>query len=213
MERLQERLKAQVRGAEAAHTPARLSHSLAAARWGTQTRLLHTSMNWLPSGESACVCLLRGKPVLTHRVRRYDCHPIKSFVPMLAQAPLFISFFLAIQRMALLPSFESGGAAWFTNLAVADPMYIMPLLSGATFLATVEVCACFRSARAGVALTCSARRVNVQLGAVDGMQGNPAANNMKWAMRALAVVLVPVTASFPQVCCTAAPRASAGHVR
>lgn len=41
--------------------------------------------------------------------------------------------------MAVLPSFETGGTAWFTNLAIADPMYIMPLLSGATFLATVEV--------------------------------------------------------------------------
>lgn len=31
------------------------------------------------------------------------------------------------------------------------------------------------------------------------MQGNPAANNVKWGLRALAVVLVPITASFPQV--------------
>ena len=33
------------------------------------------------------------------------------------------------------------------------------------------------------------------------MQGNPAANNVKWGLRALAVILVPLTASFPQVCC------------
>jgi hypothetical protein len=33
------------------------------------------------------------------------------------------------------------------------------------------------------------------------MQGNPAANNVKWGLRALAVVLVPITASFPQVRC------------
>ena len=48
-------------------------------------------------------------------------------------------FFLAIKRMGALPSFHEGGAYWFTDLSVADPLYIMPLLSGATFLATVEV--------------------------------------------------------------------------
>lgn len=31
------------------------------------------------------------------------------------------------------------------------------------------------------------------------MQGNPAATNVKWGLRALSVVLVPLTASFPQV--------------
>jgi hypothetical protein len=31
------------------------------------------------------------------------------------------------------------------------------------------------------------------------MQGNPAANNVKWGLRALSVVLIPLTASFPQV--------------
>ena len=48
--------------------------------------------------------------------------------------------------MSELPSFHTGGAAWFMVLSAADPLYIMPLLSGATFLATVEVCACASSA-------------------------------------------------------------------
>ena len=88
---------------------------------------------------------------LTRVSRRHNCHPLKSFAPLVAQAPIFVCFFLAISRMAVLPSFESGGAAWFTNLAVADPTYALPLLSGATFLATVEVralCACAPSRRA-----------------------------------------------------------------
>ena len=121
-------------------------------------------------------------------------------LPLIAQAPIFVCFFLAISRMAVLPSFESGGAAWFTNLAVADPTYALPLLSGATFLATVEVralCACLLKCQPDVLPF----RNNSQLGAVDGMQGNPAANNVKLGMRALAVILVPVTASFPQVRC------------
>ncbi len=77
---------------------------------------------------------------------RHDCNPFKSFVPLLAQGPLFVCFFLAIKRMADLPSFEHGGAAWFTNLSAADPLFIMPLLSGATFLATVEARALHRCA-------------------------------------------------------------------
>ena len=106
---------------------------------------------------------------------RYDCHPVKSFAPLLAQGPLFICFFLAIKRMAAgLPSFTSGGTAWFTDLSAVDPTYVSPLVSALTFLATVE------------------------LGAVDGMQGNPAARNVKLGMRALAVAMVPLTAGFPQ---------------
>ncbi len=38
-----------------------------------------------------------------------------------------------------------------------------------------------------------------QAGSGDGMQGNPAAINVKWGLRALSVVLVPLTASFSQV--------------
>jgi YidC/Oxa1 family membrane protein insertase len=81
---------------------------------------------------------LRSKALLSALSRRHDCNPFKSFLPLLAQGPLFVCFFLAIKRMSELPSFEHGGAAWFTNLSVADPLFIMPLLSGATFLATVE---------------------------------------------------------------------------
>jgi YidC/Oxa1 family membrane protein insertase len=100
---------------------------------------------------------------------------VKSFAPLLAQGPLFICFFLAIKRMAAgLPSFTSGGTAWFTDLSAVDPTYLSPLVSALTFLATVE------------------------LGAVDGMQGNPAARNVKLGMRALAVAMVPLTAGFPQ---------------
>ena len=106
---------------------------------------------------------------------RYGCHPVKSFAPLLAQGPLFICFFLAIKRMAAaLPGFASGGTAWFVDLSAADPTYLSPLVSALTFLATVE------------------------LGGADGMQGNPAASNVKLGMRALAVAMVPLTASLPQ---------------
>ena len=63
---------------------------------------------------------------------------MKSFAPIVAQGPLFVCFFLAIKRIAVLESFQTGGALWFVDLAACDTLYLMPLLSGATFLATVE---------------------------------------------------------------------------
>lgn len=70
-----------------------------------------------------------------------------------------------------------GGVSWFTDLTMADPYYILPVASSAVFLLTVE------------------------LGAADGMQGQDEAllRRMKNIFRALGVLMVPLTASFPQV--------------
>lgn len=38
-----------------------------------------------------------------------------------------------------VPSFKGGGAFWFTDLTTPDPQYMLPALTGLTFLATVEV--------------------------------------------------------------------------
>jgi membrane protein insertase Oxa1/YidC/SpoIIIJ len=77
--------------------------------------------------------------------------------------PIFVSFFLALRRMAETHAaeFQSGGILWFPDckfmsvtfsvcsrvysvfhfaVSLADPMYALPVLSGATFLAVVEVC-------------------------------------------------------------------------
>ena len=32
--------------------------------------------------------------------KKYDCHPVKSLAPLLVSAPVFISFYFAISRMA-----------------------------------------------------------------------------------------------------------------
>ena len=106
--------------------------------------------------------------------KKYDVNPVKSFAPILINAPVFISFFFAISKMAQgVPSFESGGPSMYPDLSMADPTYSLPILSSLTFLASVE------------------------LGAVEGMQTSQSAQ-MKWFLRALAVAMVPLTASFPQ---------------
>lgn len=55
-----------------------------------------------------------------------------------------IDFFFQISNMAeKVPSFKSGGAYWFVDLTTPDPLYILPVLTGLTFLITVEVGVCF----------------------------------------------------------------------
>lgn len=109
--------------------------------------------------------------------QKYDCHPMKSIGSLLLQAPLFIGFFSALRSMAAagVPSLAVGGAFWFPDLTAADATYGLPILSSAIFLLTVE------------------------LGAADGMQGQDPGvlNKMKMFMRALAVAMVPLTASMP----------------
>ena len=47
--------------------------------------------------------------------KKYECHPVKSLAPLLVSAPLFVSFYFAISRMADgIGSFKDGGAFWFT---------------------------------------------------------------------------------------------------
>lgn len=106
--------------------------------------------------------------------KKYDVNPFKSFAPVLINAPVFISFYFAISKMAVgVPSFETGGPSMYPDLSIADPTYSLPILSSLTFLASVE------------------------LGTVEGMQTSQSAQ-MKWFLRALAVAMVPLTASFPQ---------------
>ena len=94
--------------------------------------------------------------------------------PLLFQAPVFISFYFAISRMAEgLPSMRDGGFAWFQDLSIADPTFALPIISSLTFLAAVEF------APQNPAVKSSQREMT------------------KWGLRALGVAMVPLTASFP----------------
>lgn len=62
---------------------------------------------------------------------------------MLFVISLFVSnesIFSQIRNMAeKVPSFQTGGALWFTDLTTPDSLYILPVITGLTFLITVEV--------------------------------------------------------------------------
>jgi len=104
-----------------------------------------------------------------------DCNPLKSLMLPLLQAPVMISFYLALRDMANLPvpQFKEGGISWFTDLTVADPTYVLPVASSLGFLAIME------------------------LGSEAGGVAQPKA--MKNFMRVMAVAMVPLTMNFPSV--------------
>ena len=58
-----------------------------------------------------------------------------------SQAPVFISFFIALRKMAYLPvpSLQTGGALWFPDLTMADPFYLLPIAVTGTMFFILEV--------------------------------------------------------------------------
>lgn len=102
-------------------------------------------------------------------------NPLKNMIVPLAQMPLFISFFIGLRQMANTPveSMREGGLFWFTDLTVADPYYLLPIITSITMLATIEVG------------TDSARMSH------QNMQ------TMKYVLRAMPLVIFPFTMNFP----------------
>ncbi|KAF4532115.1 hypothetical protein B566_EDAN004120 [Ephemera danica] len=90
-------------------------------------------------------------------------------------APLFISFFLGLRRMANVPveSMKEGGLFWFTDLTVPDQYFLLPILTSATMWLTIEIG------------TDTARL------SASNMQ------TMKYVLRAMPLVILPFTINFP----------------
>lgn len=112
---------------------------------------------------------------LSALMRREKVNPLKNMIVPLAQAPIFLSYFIGIRRMVNAPveSLHTGGLLWFSDLTVADPYYLLPLI------------------------TCSTLFLTIQLG-VDGMSLNSANGHIvKHLLRAMPVVLFPFIMNFP----------------
>ncbi|KAL0789465.1 hypothetical protein Bca101_005711 [Brassica carinata] len=121
------------------------------------------------------VTMAEGQKKMKNLFKEYGVTPFTPMKGMLIQGPLFICFFLAIRNMAeKVPSFQTGGALWFTDLTTPDSLYILPVITALTFLITVE------------------------LNAQEGMEGNPMAGTIKNVFRGFALLTVPMTMSFPQ---------------
>ncbi|KAM9645306.1 mitochondrial inner membrane protein OXA1L isoform 2-T2 [Trichechus inunguis] len=104
-------------------------------------------------------------------------HDVKLFRPLilpLTQAPIFLSFFIALREMANLPvpSLQTGGLWWFQDLTVSDPTYVLPLVVTATMWAVLE------------------------LGAETGVQSS----DLQWmrnVIRVMPLAVLPITIHFP----------------
>jgi YidC/Oxa1 family membrane protein insertase len=77
-------------------------------------------------------------------------NPLGGCLPILVQMPIFIGIFYVIRQFGgysfgdktvppQYPSFHEGGILWFQNLSVADPTYLLPIISAATMLAATEI--------------------------------------------------------------------------
>ena len=88
----------------------------------------------------------RMKNLMTQR----NFNPLSPFLPVLAQMPVFMSFFFGIRRMTdNMTSMETGGLLFrdvpfygdlnLLDLTQPDTTYLMPALCAATFLMTIEV--------------------------------------------------------------------------
>ncbi|TFJ97324.1 protein ENL-like [Platysternon megacephalum] len=106
--------------------------------------------------------------------KAHDVNPMRGFLVPLVQAPIFISFFIALREMAALPvpSMQTGGLAWFVDLTAADPLYVLPLVVTGTMWLILE------------------------LGAESGVD-NPNLKVMKTVFRVMPLVILPLTISFP----------------
>ena len=78
---------------------------------------------------------------LQNYMTKHNIHPLKNMVPMLVQAPIFISMFTGLRGMANLPveSMCTGGLYWFTDLTVSDPFYLLPLLTSTTLFLQLKL--------------------------------------------------------------------------
>uniref|UniRef100_A0ACD5TIP3 Uncharacterized protein n=1 Tax=Avena sativa TaxID=4498 RepID=A0ACD5TIP3_AVESA len=87
---------------------------------------------------------LEGKYKMTALFQKHGVSPFSPLKGILIQGPMFMSFFFAINNMVeKVPSLKGGGLFWFTDLTTPDPLYILPVLTGLTFLATVEGIFCY----------------------------------------------------------------------
>lgn len=102
-------------------------------------------------------------------------NPLKNLIVPLAQAPVFISFFMSLRGMTNIPvdSMRTGGMLWFVDLTLPDQYYLLSLITSATLWITIEV------GTDSVRL----RDSNMML--------------MKYVLRALPIIVFPVTMNFP----------------
>jgi len=89
------------------------------------------------------------------KVREYNCHMAKMFLPMYIQIPAWVFTSMAVRNISLMRhssdrvmdipveerflQMSTEGIAWFQNLTIPDPAFILPFLVGLTFATTIFI--------------------------------------------------------------------------
>jgi YidC/Oxa1 family membrane protein insertase len=107
-------------------------------------------------------------------------NPVGGCLPLLIQMPIFIGIFYTIRKFGgtsgmigvpdtagTVESFVTGGALWFQNLSVPDPLFLLPVISAITMVGSMEM---------------------------TNKQMEP---QMRWVMRVVPVVFIFFTVFFP----------------
>lgn len=78
---------------------------------------------------------------MTDNMKKKGVSPFKAAMMPMIQLPVFVSMFIGLRRMANLPvmSLTAGGAYWFMDLTIPDPLYILPIITSSTMLLTIIV--------------------------------------------------------------------------
>ena len=66
-------------------------------------------------------------------------NPLGGCLPIAVQLPIFLVLYYTIRQFDKLDSFRTGGLFWFTDLTVADPLFILPVAYVLTMMASQEL--------------------------------------------------------------------------
>ena len=106
--------------------------------------------------------------------KKHKVNPLKAMLLPFVQLPIFVSVFFGIKQMGdYCPDFSSGGTAWVTDLAAADPYVALPVINALSFLLMFELNS-------------------------EGFQTQDN-STFKMAMRGLSLAMVPLTYNLPAV--------------
>lgn len=104
-------------------------------------------------------------------MKKHGVNPFLGMITPMSQIPVFLGFFWGLQEIAkYFPEYSTEGALWFQDLSAADPTLALPVISSALMIASVEL--------GGDALPEDYKE------------------QVTFGMRALAVVMIPITMNF-----------------
>ncbi|KAE9006828.1 hypothetical protein PR002_g16380 [Phytophthora rubi] len=104
-------------------------------------------------------------------MKKHGVNPFKSVLTPMSQIPVFLGFFWGLQDISkYFPEYAHEGIGWVSDLSAADPYMVLPILSSALMIASVE------------------------LGG-DAMAGEMK-DKLKFGMRFFAAIMVPLTMNF-----------------